>query len=119
MISVCNRLTFYQIKRFVNYMPLLVRGVPIIDTCRYSGALRHGTKKIFHKQMHMHICVHNSCSLQHTELKINSEIQEGSLYLTTNSVAVETLVMGVSNNYIVKIVNFFKRGALNRRGGLQ
>ena len=33
----------------------------------------------------MHISVHNSCSLQHTELKINIEIQEGSLYLTTNS----------------------------------
>ena len=25
-----------------------------------SGALRHGTRKIFHKQMHMHISVHNS-----------------------------------------------------------
>ena len=55
--------------------------------------------------MHMHISVHNSCSLQHTELKINLEIQEGSFYLTTNSVAMETIVMGVSNNYSVKIVN--------------
>ena len=68
--------------------------------------------------MHMHISVHNSYSLQHTELKINIEIQEGSLYLTTNSVAMETLVMGVSNNYSVKKVNFLKRGALNHRGGL-
>ena len=68
--------------------------------------------------MHMHISVYNSCSLQHTELKINIEIQEGSLYLTTNSVAMETLVMGVSNNYSEKKVNFFKRGALNHRGGL-
>ena len=30
--------------------------------------------KCFHKQMHMHISVHNSCSLQHTELKMNNEI---------------------------------------------
>ena len=44
-------------------------------------------------QMHMHISVDNSCSLQQTELKIDIEIQEGSLYLTTNSVAMETLVM--------------------------
>ena len=84
-----------------------------------SGALRHGTRKVFHKQMHMHISVHSSCSLQHMELKINSEIQEGSLYLTTNSVAMETLVMGVSNNYSMTIVNFFKHGALNHRGRLQ
>ena len=53
--------------------------------------------------MHMYISVHNSCSLQHTELKINIEIQEGSIYLITNSVAMETLVLGVSNNYSVKI----------------
>ena len=52
--------------------------------------------------MHMHISVYNSCSLQHMELKINIEIQEGSLYLTTNSDAMETLVMGVSNNYSVQ-----------------
>ena len=65
-----------------------------------AGALRHGTRKNFHKQMHMHISVHNSCSLQHTELKMNIEIQ-GSLYLTTNSVAMETLVLDVSNNYSV------------------
>ena len=44
------------------------------------------------------ISVHKSRSLQHTGLKINTEIQERSLYLTTNSVAMETLVMGVSNN---------------------
>ena len=69
--------------------------------------------------MHMHISVYNSCSLQHTELKIYIDIQEGSLYLSTNSVAMETLVMGVSNNYSEKIVNFFKRGALNHRGRLQ
>ena len=55
---------------------------------------------------------------QHTKLKINIEIQ-GSLYLTTNSVEMETLVLGVSNNYSVKIVNFFKCRALNHRGGLQ
>ena len=53
------------------------------------------------------------------EFKINIETHEGPFYLTTNSVAMETLVMGVFNNYIVKIVNFFKRGALNHRGGLQ
>ena len=47
------------------------------------------------------------------------EVQEGSLYLTTNSVAMETLVMSVSNNYSVKKVNFFKRGVLNHHGGLQ
>ena len=76
-------------------------------------------EKLFTNKMHMHISVHNSCSLQPTELKINIEIQEGSLYLTTNSVAMETLVLGMSNNYSVKIVNFFKRGALNHRGGLQ
>ena len=67
----------------------------------------------------MHISVHNSCSLQHTERKINIEIQEGSLYQTTNSVAMETLLMGVSNKYNVEIVNFFKPGALNHRSRLQ
>ena len=92
----------------------LDKALSILET----GALRHGTRKIFHKQMHVYISVHNSCSLQHTELKINIEIQQGSLYLTTNLVAMETIVMGMSNNYSVKIVNFFKRGALNRRGGL-
>ena len=68
---------------------------------RNSGA-GTGPGKIFTNQMHMHMSVHNSYSLQHTELKINIEIQEGSLYLTTNSVAMETLVMGVSNNYSEK-----------------
>ena len=64
----------------------------------------------------MHISVHNSYSLQHTELKINIEIQEGSLYLTTNSVAMETLVMGVSLNkctlnstYRIDLVSVSKR----------
>ena len=33
---------------------------------------------------------------------MNIEIQECSLYLTTIIVAMETLVMGVSNNYSVK-----------------
>ena len=49
--------------------------------------------------------VHNSCSLQHTELKI----YVGSFYLIPYFVAPGTIVMGVSINYSLKIANFFKR----------
>ena len=50
------------------------------------------------------------------ELKINIAIQGVLHYLITNFVATETLVMGLSNNYSLKIANTFKHGELNNRG---
>ena len=73
------------------------------------------------KQMHMHISVHNSWSFQHTELKIKINIviiaiRSSTLLNITRYVAIETLVMDLSNNYGLKIANFFKYGELNNRG---